>query len=169
MTNQEETAAGSSLVDEYTAFNDELIEHLKEAREGYDLTLPLRKAFASRWDIRIQKAYLPSPRNSVAWVNEFYLVGLVREGEVFYAKRCDYPWTVAGIIDELVFDGLGDEVPVPEDANMNGSRFNDDWPWLRAETEVPFLTPSFDDAYAARERLEQTDRASRHTSDIRAR
>lgn len=159
MTTQEGATAGSSLVDEYAAFNDELIEHLKEAREGYDLTLPLREAFGSNWDIKIQRAYLPSPRNSISWVSEFYLVGLVHEGEVFYAKRCDHPWAVAAIVDDLVFDGLGEDVPVSEDANMNGPRWKDDWPWLRAETQVPFLTPSFDEAYEARKRLERGYRA----------
>lgn len=65
-------------------------------------------------------------------------------------------------------NGLGEEAPVSEDANSNGSRFNDDWLWLRAETEVPFLTPSFDDAWAAGERLEQTYKANPRTSDVRA-
>ncbi|WP_426004862.1 hypothetical protein ACPFL9_20375 [Paenarthrobacter sp. NyZ202] len=161
MTDQEEATPGSSPLAEYYSFNDELIEHLKEARQGYDLTLPLREAFASNWDIRIQIAYLPAPGGSFVGVHEFYLVGLVRDGEVFYAKRCDYPFTVGGIVDELVFDGLGEDVPVPEDAHMNGSRRNDDWPWMRSETEVPFLTPSFDEAYAAHERLTQEYRASR--------
>lgn len=137
---------------------DELALNLETAEQGYDKTLPLREVFVANWDIRIQVAHLPAPRNSVVWVHEFFLVGLVRGGEAHFAKRWDWPWEVVEIFNDLNCGDLGEDVPAADDAHMDvpyGARKYPVWQWMRAELSVPFLTPLYHEAFETRRQLER--------------
>lgn len=158
VANQHDNAEGNSFADDYFALMDELALDLEKAGQGYDKTRPLREAFGAHWDIRIQVAHLPAPRNSVVWVHEFFLVGLVRDGEAHFAKRCDWPGEVIEIFNDLNFGDLGEDVPVVDDAHMDvpySARKYPVWQWMRAELPVPFLTPLYDEAFETRRQQER--------------
>jgi hypothetical protein len=158
VADQQDGADSYSLADDYLSLGDELVADLDNATQGYDKTLPLREAFGAHWDLRIKVAHLPAPRSSVVWVDVFFLVGLVRDGEVHFAKRCDTPWEVLEIFDSLNFGDLGDEVPAPDDAHMDvpyrRAKKYPVWQWMRAELPVPFLTLVYEEAFEMRRRQE---------------
>lgn len=167
MADQHHDAEGNSFVEEYSGLMDELTLDLEKAGQGYDKTLPLREAFGAHWDMRIQVAHLPAPRTSVVWVHEFFLVGLARDGEVHFAKRCDWPWEVIEIFNDLNFGDLGEDVPAADDAHMDvpySAKKYPVWQWMRAELPVPFLTPLYDEAFETRS---QQEREYEHRRSLR--
>jgi hypothetical protein len=124
---------------EYDSFVDEMLEHLKGSGEGYDLHLPMREAFGAPWDLRVQVAYLPAPRRSVAAWHEFFLVSLTRDGQPHFAIRCDTPPEVIIIVHNLMAGEL-DDVPVSPEARLNvpdDSKRYPTWLWGKADALLP--------------------------------
>lgn len=103
---------------EYDVFIEEMLEHLSNAVEGYDLRLPMKEAFGVPWDMRVQLAYLPAPRRSVVSWHEFFLVSLTRDGQPHFIKRCDSPPEVLLVVHGLIAGEL-DDVPVSPEARLD--------------------------------------------------
>lgn len=137
MADQQQEGPDSFLA-EYDRFTGELEEHLRHSGEGYDVQLPLTRLMGLAWDVRIQVAFLPAPRRSVAWVHEFFLVSLAKDGEPVFVKRCDTPPEVLMVVDELVAGELN-EVAVLPGARLDipdGAKYPE-WVWCAVEGRVP--------------------------------
>lgn len=119
---------------EFDAMVEEILQHLSQAVEGYDLTLPLRAGFGARWDLRARIAWAPARSRAVGPWDEFFLVTLVGEDGPAFVKRCDSPPEVLREVYGLIAGDL-DPVPGADTVRMcvaDGDEAQPAWQWGHA-------------------------------------